>query len=119
MKKYKITVNGNAYEVEVEELASDSVQTVSEAPKAAPQVKPASNQAASVSGTPVKSPMPGTILKVKASLNSSVKKGDVLVVLEAMKMENDIVAPCDGTVKSLNIAQGQSVNTGDVLAVLG
>ena len=83
-----------------------------EAP-AAPAVAPVS-----ADGTQVKAPMPGTILAVKKNVGEAVKAGDVIVVLEAMKMENDIVAPCDGTVKSINAPKGTTVNTDDVLAVI-
>ena len=69
-------------------------------------------------GTQVKAPMPGTILAVKKNVGEAVKAGDVIVVLEAMKMENDIVAPCDGTVKSINAPKGSTVNTDDVIAVI-
>ncbi len=79
---------------------------------------PAAPAPVSADGTQVKAPMPGTILAVKKSVGDPVKAGDVIVVLEAMKMENDIVAPCDGTVKSINAPKGTTVNTDDVLAVI-
>ena len=84
-------------------------------PAAAPAAPAA---AAPTDGTPVKAPMPGTILSIKAPVGTAVKAGDVVLVLEAMKMENDIVAPCDGTVKQMLVAKGASVNTDDVLAVI-
>lgn len=122
MKKYNITVNGNTYEVIVEEADSASVATpvapvapVAPAPKAAPAAPKAS---APAGGAKITSPMPGTILDVKVSVGQSVKKGDVICVLEAMKMENDIPATQDGVVASINTQKGASVNAGDVLATL-
>ena len=102
MKKYNITVNGNTYEVIVEEAGSVSAPVTYSAPVAAP----------------VAAPMPGTILEVKVSVGQQVKKGDVICVLEAMKMENDIPAPQDGVIASINVQKGASVNAGDVLASL-
>ena len=129
MRKFNITVNGIAYEVEVEEVgAMESITPVRPAPvaaapaapKAAPAPAPkAAPKAAPVAGgTKVNAPMPGTILDVKVQQGASVKKGDVLVILEAMKMENEILAPQDGTVAQVNVTKGASVNSGDVLAVL-
>ena len=124
MRKFNITVNGTAYEVEVEEVAageSAAPKAVpAAAPKAAPAAKPApaAKAAPVAAGTQVKAPMPGTILDVKVSQGASVKKGDILVILEAMKMENEILAPQDGTVAQVNVSKGASVNSGDVLAVL-
>ena len=133
MKKYNITVNGNTYEVFVEEADASTaysapVATPVAAPVAAPAAAPvaaapapkAAPKAATTAGGAVKvtSPMPGTILDVKVSVGQQVKKGDVICVLEAMKMENDIPAPQDGVVASINIQKGASVNAGDVLASL-
>jgi biotin carboxyl carrier protein len=122
MKKYNITVNGNTYEVFVEEAdASTPVAYTAPAPTAAPAAAPkAAPKAAPTAGGAVKvtSPMPGTILNVKVSVGQSVKKGDVICVLEAMKMENDIPAPQDGVIASINVQKGASVNAGDVLASL-
>ena len=121
MKKYNITVNGNTYEVLVEE-ADASTPVAYTAPTAAPVAAPKATPkaAAPVAGGAVKvtSPMPGTILNVKVSVGQSVKKGDVICVLEAMKMENDIPAPQDGVIASINVQKGASVNAGDVLASL-
>ena len=122
MKKYNITVNGNTYEVLVEE-ADASTPVAYTAPVAAPTAAPAPKaapKAAAAAGGAVKvtSPMPGTILNVKVSVGQSVKKGDVICVLEAMKMENDIPAPQDGVIASINVQKGASVNAGDVLASL-
>ena len=125
MKRYTITVNGNAYDVVVEEadasgVTAPIVSAPVAAPVAAPAVKPAAKPAApAVSGaTSVTAPMPGTILDVKVSVGQSVKKGDVICVLEAMKMENDIPAPADGVVASINVQKGASVAANDILASL-
>ena len=128
--KYNVTLNGKIYEVDVTEsdavvtgvtqvpvaVAAPAVAPVAVAPVAAPEAPaeaPAAPAVAPVSadGTQVKAPMPGTILAVKKNVGEAVKAGDVIVVLEAMKMENDIVAPCDGTVKSINAPKGSTVNT--------
>ena len=123
MKKYNITVNGNTYEVLVEEAGSVSAPATYSAPvatPAAPKAAPAAPKAASAGAGAVKvtSPMPGTILAIKVAVGQSVKKGDVICVLEAMKMENDIPAPQDGVIASIDIQKGASVNAGDVLATL-
>lgn len=126
MKNYTITVNGNVYEVSVEENDGSAVQApvATAAPKAAPKAAakaaaPKAPVATGVAGSvKVVAPMPGKILGVKVSAGQAVKKGDVLLVLEAMKMENEIVAPSDGTVASINVAAGQSVESGEVLATL-
>ena len=104
MKNYTITVNGTVYDVTVEE-GSGSGAAAPAAGGAAGAVK-------------VNAPMPGKILSVKASAGQAVKKGDVLMILEAMKMENEVVAPQDGTVASINVAAGDSVEAGAVLASL-
>ena len=121
MKKQNITVNGNTYEVLVEE-ADASTPVAYTAPVAAPVAAPkaAAPKAASAASGAVKvtSPMPGTILNVKVSVGQSVKKGDVICVLEAMKMENDIPAPQDGVIASINVQKGASISAGDVLASL-
>ncbi len=136
--KYNVTLNGKIYEVDVTEsdavvtgitqvpvaVAAPAVAPVAVAPVAAPEAPAAEAPAApavtpvSADGTQVKAPMPGTILAVKKNVGEAVKAGDVIVVLEAMKMENDIVAPCDGTVKSINAPKGSTVNTDDVIAVI-
>ena len=126
MKKYNITVNGNTYEVIVEEAGSVASAPVAQVatPVAAPApvAKAAAPKAAAPTGaqgsTQVNSPMPGTILDVKVSVGQSVKKGDVICVLEAMKMENDIPAPADGVIASINVQKGASVAANDVLATL-
>lgn len=121
MKSYTITVNGNVYDVTVEEGMSGASAPVAAkapvAPKAAP--KAAAPVATGAAGSvKVEAPMPGKILKTVATVGQAVKKGEVVVVLEAMKMENEIVAPQDGTVASINVAVGDSVEAGAVLATL-
>lgn len=111
MKKYRVNVNGTTYEVEIEEIdAFSAASAASPAPAAAP--------AAIVGGTTVTAPMPGSILKVNVQNGQTVKKGDVLMVLEAMKMENEIMAPCDGTVSGVSVTSGASVESGAVLCTL-
>ncbi len=130
MAKYVVTLNGKNYEVEVEKnTAKITNTTAAAAPAAAPAPKaapapapvaapaPAPVAAAPAGGANVTAPMPGTVLNVVAPVGTAVKAGDVILILEAMKMENDIVAPCDGTVASV-AAKGTSVNTDDVLATL-
>lgn len=122
MKNYRITVNGNVYDVTVEETGSTPSAPVVSAPMSAPTAVPAP-KAASVSSVgagsiKVTSPMPGKILSIKTSVGTAVKKGDVIMILEAMKMENEIVAPEDGTVASIDISEGASVESGSVLASL-
>ena len=122
MKYYNITVNGVAYSVSVEETAAGAAPVAAPAAPAAPK-GPAAPAAAPKAAAPagaagavtVKAPMPGNILDVKVKAGASVKAGDVLVILEAMKMENEIVAPQDGTVASINVNKGDTVNSGDVL----
>lgn len=118
MKNYTITVNGNVYEVTVEEGAQGA------APSAAPAVKPAAPKAApkkaaaGAGSIKVVAPMPGKILGVKVKNGEAVKKGQVVMILEAMKMENEIVAPEDGTVASIDVNEGASVEAGALLATL-
>ncbi len=128
MKYYTITVNGNTYNVSVQEgmaapapapMAAPApvaaAPVAAPAPAAAPAAPAASGSAGSVQ---VNAPMPGKILAVKASVGQSVKKGEVLMVLEAMKMENEIVSPQEGVVASINVSAGQSVDAGALLATL-
>ena len=117
MKYYNITVNGVAYSVSVEETAAGAapVAAAPVAAPAAPKAAPAAAPKAAAGAVAVKAPMPGNILDVKVAAGASVKAGDVLVILEAMKMENEIVAPQDGTVASVNVNKGDTVNSGDVL----
>ncbi len=107
MKKYRVNVNGSLYEIEVEEMDASAVSAAPAAP-AAPKAPVA---AAPAAGAQVKAPMPGNILDVKVQAGQAVKKGDVLVILEAMKMENEIQAPCDGKITGMNVRKGDTVET--------
>ena len=148
MKKYVIKVNGVSYEVEVEETGAAGAPTLSYAPAAAPApvaapapapapaaapaaaapaaapvakpapAAPAAAPAVVAGGELIKAPMPGTILSVQATVGKAVKKGDVLCILEAMKMENEIVSPRDGVVAGVSTSKGASVNAGDPLVSL-
>jgi biotin carboxyl carrier protein len=119
MKAYKVTVNGNVYEIVLEVIDKADIKTPA-APVAAPApAAPAAPVAPAAAGaTTITAPMPGTILKVNVANGQAVKKGDVLMVLEAMKMENEILAPNDATVSSVNVSQGASVESGTVLCTL-
>ena len=127
--KYVVTLNGKNYEVEVNETeavvtnVSDAVYAPAPVATPAPAAAPAPEaapapQAVSASGTQIVAPMPGSIININVSAGQAVKAGDVLIVLEAMKMENDITAPCDGVVKQIVTARGSTVNTDDVLLVI-
>ena len=122
MKNYTITVNGNVYEVSVEEGGAGAAPAA--APKAAPVAAPkaapkaAAPAAGATGATKITAPMPGKILAIKANVGDVVKKGQAIMVLEAMKMENEIVATADGTVASINTTVGSSVEAGDILASL-
>ena len=126
--KYKVTLNGRTYEVEVEAgkaMLLDEYEAIvpTAAPAAAPiaAAAPAAAPAAAAvtaAGEAVNAPMPGTILKVNVTQGQAVKSGTVLCVLEAMKMENEIMAPKDGTVAQVVVSKGASVNTGDALIVI-
>ena len=120
MKKYNITVNGTTYEVIVEEAGSVSHAPVYSAPSntGSTTVKESAPQSGTFGSNKVIAPMPGTILDVKVSVGQAVKKGDVICVLEAMKMENDIPAPCDGVVTSVNVQKGVTVASNDIIASL-
>ena len=114
MKKYRVTVNGTAYEIELEELTGAAPAA---APAAATAPAPAA-AAAPAGGEQVTSPMPGTILSVNVAAGDAVKRGQVLMILEAMKMENEIMCPCDGKVASINTSKGASVESGTLLCVI-
>ena len=117
--KYIVTLNGKDYEVDVEEYSAAVVSVKDSAGAQAAQSAPAVPQAvAPGAGTQVTSPMPGTIVEVRATPGAIVRRGDVLFILEAMKMENDVVAPTNGTVKQILVEKGASVDTGAVLAVI-
>lgn len=121
MKYLKITVNGVAYDVQVEEADGSAPAAAVSAPAAAHKAAPApaaKKAAPAGEGDPINSPMPGTIINVKVKAGQDVKKGDVLVILEAMKMENEIKAPKDGKVTSVNVNKGESVDTGTLLVTL-
>lgn len=119
MKNLKITVNGQTYDVQVEEVGStETVQPVAAATAAPAQAPKAVAPVSAAGSIKVESPMPGTIVDVKVKENQQVKSGDVLVVLEAMKMENEIKAPSDGKVASVNTSKGASVETGTLLVTL-
>ena len=119
-KLYNVTVNGTTYEVQVEEISESTASAPIAAPAAAPKAAPKSapKTAPVGEGTPVTAPMQGTILKVAVTNGQAVKKGDLICLLEAMKMENEIFAPCDGTVTSVSASAGQTVATGAVLATI-
>lgn len=129
MKKFNISVNGTSYEVEVEEVGTMASAPINRptqtpttpAPAPAPASAPKIVAAAPIAGDGevVASPMPGTILDIKVNVGDKVASGAVLVILEAMKMENEIMAPTAGTVKSISVTKGASVNSGDVLVVIG
>jgi glutaconyl-CoA decarboxylase len=129
MKQYNITVNGTTYQVEVEEVGGVSAPSAprvqaapapaaAPAPKAAPAPAPAAVPAAA-GGELIVAPMPGTIFDIPVVVGQAVKAGDNLIILEAMKMENEIVAPTDGTVKTIHVTKGTSVSSGDALITLG
>ncbi len=125
MKNYRVTVNGNVYDVSVEEVSGNTASSTqaSAAPKppvaAAQQLaKAPAAQAAPAEGFKVVSPMPGVIVDVKVTKGDNVSKNNVVVVLEAMKMENEIVTPVSGVVSAVNVTKGANVNTGDLLVVI-
>ena len=111
MKKYRVTVNGTAYEIELEELTGAAPAPAAAAPATAPAAAPAG-------GEQVTSPMPGTILSINVAAGDTVKRGQVLMILEAMKMENEIMCPCDGKVASVNTSKGAAVESGTLLCVI-
>lgn len=128
---YNVTINDKVYEVEVEKGKANLIKTtavvaapaaapapVAAAPVAAPAAAPAPAAAAAAGTTPVNSPMPGTILDVKVAVGQAVKEGDLVCILEAMKMENEIYAPCAGSVAQVLVTKGQSVDTGTPLVTI-
>ena len=133
MRKFNITVNGNVYEVDVEEIVNGApvaapVVSAPAAPAAVPAAAPAPQEAPAPKAAPaasgsegsvkIEAPMPGTVLKVNVKVGDKVSAGDAVVILEAMKMENEIAAPSDGVVASVNVSQGASVDTGALLITL-
>ncbi len=134
-KKYRITVDGTAYTVEVEDLGTGAcavpvsapvaapvsapVASPAPAPAPAPVVAPAPAPAVGGAGVPVTAPMPGKVLKVVVGVGAAVKNGDLVLILEAMKMENEIFSPADGVIKEIRSREGDAVNSGDVMMVVG
>ncbi|MBR4382343.1 MAG: biotin/lipoyl-binding protein [Selenomonadaceae bacterium] len=128
-KKFNVTVNGTTYEVEVEEVKAAGGAPKAAAPKAAPAPAPAPKAAPAPAAAPkvaagagehsIDAPMPGKVVKLVANEGAAVKAGDVLLILEAMKMQNEITADADGTVKKFNVAAGQSVKAHESLVILG
>jgi len=117
MKKYTITVNGTAYEVEVEDMGGAAATAPKAAAPKAAAPAPAAKPVAAGSAT-ISAPMPGKVLEVKVKAGDAVKAGDVLMILEAMKMQNEIMAPADGTISDVRVSAGQTVGTGDVMIVM-
>ncbi len=113
MKKYKVNVNGTSYEIEIELMSESEAAASAAAPKAAPSAPAAAGE-----GEKISAPMPGTILDVRVKAGDVVKKGQILMILEAMKMENEIMAGEDGTVTSVAAVKGASVQTGDLLCTI-
>ena len=125
MRNFIVTIDGKQYQVGVEEVGATAsvapvVTEIKAAPAAAPVAAPAAKpvSAGPVNGTKVNAPMPGMIKELSKPEGSAVKAGDVILVLEAMKMDNDITAPCDGTI-SYKTTKGSNVDTGDLMAVIG
>ena len=129
MKKYNIKVNGTTYEVEVEEVGGSETPVVSPIVRPAPaapapvavQTAPKETVAAApiaAGAQTITAPMPGTVLEVKVTSGQVVKAGDILIILEAMKMENEILAPADGTIDTVQTTKGASVNTSDILVTI-
>ena len=112
MKKYKVNVNGTVYEVEIEEMTGAPAAAPAAAPVAAAPAAPAG------AGERVAAPMPGNILSVNVAAGDTVKKGQVLMILEAMKMENEIMAPCDGKVTAVAVTKGAAVESGALLCTI-
>lgn len=128
MKRFSVTVNGKAYDVAVEEITGAAPAPVAAAPApvaAAPAPAPAPAAAPALAAAPVagagekvQAPMPGTILDIKVAVGDTVSRGQTVVILEAMKMENDIVASCDGKITSILVSKGDTVNSDDVLVTI-
>lgn len=119
MKNLTVTVNGVAYNVTVEENTNGAAPVAAAPAAAAPAPAAAPAAPAAAGSVPVNAPMPGTILDIKVKAGAAVKAGDVVMILEAMKMENEISAPQDGTIASIDVRKGDTVNSGDVLYTMG
>lgn len=130
IKAYRVNVNGKVYEVEVEEITAGGQQTVAAAPAPtpvapkpapvapAPAPTPAPAPKAAATGEIVEAPMPGTIVDIKVKVGDTVKEGDLVAVIEAMKMETDLFSTKSGVVTAVNAGKGASVNTGDAIITL-
>lgn len=118
MKEFKIKVNGKEYNVEVEEVGGNQPVVASATPVVAPKATIAPKVQGKDGSLKVTAPMPGTILGIKAKPGDKVAKGDTIIILEAMKMENEIAAPEDGVVASINVENGAAVESGQLLATL-
>lgn len=119
VRRFIVNVNGTAYDVEVEEVSGAAINTAAPAAAPAPVAAPAPAAAPAAGQTSVTAPMPGTILDIKVNVGDTVKADDVVIILEAMKMENEIFAPASGKVIAINTTKGASVNSGDCLLVIG
>ncbi len=119
MKKYRVNVNGTVYEVELEEITGAAAAPVAAAPAAPAAPAPAPVAPAPAGGEKITSPMPGNILAVNVAAGDTVKRGQVLMILEAMKMENEIMCPRDGVVASVAVTKGATVDSGTLLCVVG
>ena len=118
MKMYRVNVNGNVYDITLEVIDQAEAKAAPVAPAPVQAAAPVAPAAPVAGGEKVNAPMPGTILAVNVANGAAVKKGDVLVVLEAMKMENEIMAPCDGTVNGLTVTKGATVEAGALICTL-
>lgn len=118
MKTYRLKLNNKLYEVDIELLRETADMTITAESEVKPQVVQAATTPVSGDGEKVLAPLPGKVLDVKVNQGAAVKKGDILAILEAMKLENEIFAPCDGVVSQIQAIKGNNVNTGDCLLVL-
>ncbi|WP_313631152.1 biotin/lipoyl-containing protein [Enterococcus devriesei] len=116
MKKYEVTIEGQVYQVTLKELTAEEAEQMPQT--AAPSAAPAEKPAVTTTGSPVVAPMAGTILSIKVKLGETVKKGDTLCVLEAMKMETPVLAPADGKVASIEVSENQTVESNQQLLAI-
>lgn len=119
MKKYRVNVNGSLYEIEIEEMSAPATMSAPAAAPAASAAPAAPAAPVPAGGTQINAPMPGTILDVRVQAGQSVRKGDILFILEAMKMENEIMSPCDGKITGVNVRKGDAVETAALLCGIG